>query len=312
MLGPIFFLIYLNSIFRLPFHGKIVAFADDMALSYSNNDKNDLIKNINYDLKLVSSWFSQHSMILSDKTKAMFFQISGFPSMGNVLKYHVDQCLESDCKYDCIEIDCVHEFKYLGIHLDSNLNWKTHIDTVSKFLNVLLRKKYFIRSLCPSHILKNFYYSLVQSKIEYGLVCWGGSYQYSLDKVLKLQKHIVKAMYFKPRSSSSWSLFCSHHLLPLRYLYVYKVLKMFFCRSGNSTFKNTTNYTFRSNFQFLYEVPRSKREHFRRFFLYMGPHMFNKLPLLIRRCAVRVEFLKHVKEWLFSITDLESLTKVLI
>lgn len=313
ILGPILFLIYINSIFSMNFHGDIVAFADDMALVYHNNNYNLLSTYMSNDLELISWWFHDHSMILSDKTKKMFFKVSGFSENINTgLKYHTHNCNKVNCSSHCFAIESVNEFKYLGVTLDSNLNWKCHINIISKHLCLLLRKFYVLRRFCPNYMLKNIYYSLVQSKIEYGLVCWGGTYESTLNPIIKLQKHILKVIFYKPRMSSSWLLFVKNRIFPVRYLYFYKVLKLFFCRCGNRCFKNFKQYNVRSNKKYLFVVPRSKKEHFRRYVLSMGPFIFNQLDISIRKSCIKFEFLRQVKDWLFNIKNPESILKILV
>ena len=261
VLGPILFLIYINSVFELPLSGKMVAFADDMALAYNHLNKFQMINNINSDLKLLSQWFSDHRMILSEKTRAMIFKIGDNPNYENSsLTYHFNcSSLDKNCTQHCVNIEYVKEFKYLGITLDANLNWKKHVNNVAIYLNSLLRKFYILRNLCPMYILKNVYYALVQSKIEYGLVCFGGIYESIIKRMIKIQKHIVKVMFFKSRVSSSWPIFSKNKILPVRSLYCYKVLKLFYCNSGNRGFKLNERYNCRSNLMNLYTIPKIKK-----------------------------------------------------
>lgn len=312
VLGPILFLIYLNSIFELPFKGKIVAFADDMALAYLNSEKQQMVNDMNSDLNLVSNWFKAHELILSEKTKVMLFKIGSEPDTNGLnFTYHFN-CMESCCSKHCVNIEIVKEFKYLGITLDCNLNWKKHVNNVSKHLNILLRKFYMLRNLCPTYILKCVYYSLVQSKVEYGLACWGGVYESVINRIVKIQKHILRVIFFKPRISSSWPIFVNCKILPFRHLYYFKVLNLLYSRSGNRGFKINKHYNCRSNSQRFYVLPRTRKEHFRRYLLLMAPFLFNQLPENIRKCEKKYEFLKEVKKWLLQLQNPELLLKLLI
>lgn len=315
VLGPLLFLIYINSIFKLNFRGKAVAFADDMAFVYSGGSTETIIEEINCDLQLMSNWFHCHGLLLSEKTKCMFFQTSGCPITGDIgVKFHSPLCNELQsptCSSQCIGIECVDEIKYLGVHVDHNLNWKKHINSLTKDFNGLLRKFYLLRKLCPTYITRGVYFALAQSKLQYGIACWGGTYESTLKPVITLQKHIIRVIYNKSRFSSSWPIFVNSRILPLRHLYYFKVLKMFFNRSGNRCFKYMNTYNFRSNNQCLHNVPRSKKEHFRRYYLSTSPYIFNKLPYAIRMCSKLSEFLTKVKDWLFTIKHSESILKLI-
>lgn len=68
VLGPLFFLIYLNSILDCNFSGKSVAFADDMAFVYSGNDVAVLLQNMNNDLNTLAKWFTKTDVFWNNWT----------------------------------------------------------------------------------------------------------------------------------------------------------------------------------------------------------------------------------------------------
>ncbi len=195
VLGPLLFLIYINSIFSLKLRGKIVGFADELGLSYAENKKIIVLNNINEDLFTLANWFRCHGLLLSEKTKAIFFQISGNQDIENldvVYHSHSNSC-NNQCLYGkCFKIEWVKETKYLGLTIDNSLNWKSHVKNVIKYMCFVLQKFYLLRQLCPFRILKIIYYALVQSKLQYGIACWGGAYETTLKPLLVLQKHIIR------------------------------------------------------------------------------------------------------------------------
>lgn len=69
---------------------------------------------------------------------------------------------------------------------------------------------------------KNVYYALVQSKLEYGIVCWGGVYEFVFKKIFKINpKCLVLANMPYKKSfyrSRDWT------------LSYYKVKELFYCR----------------------------------------------------------------------------------
>ena len=75
VLGPILFLVYINSIFSLNLRGKVCGFADDIACVYSSTTILDLISDINHDLELFRHWFGIHKLVISNKTRVMFFNL---------------------------------------------------------------------------------------------------------------------------------------------------------------------------------------------------------------------------------------------
>lgn len=307
VLGPILFLVYINSLFSLEIHGKPTAFADDSAFSYIGNSSAVVTDNINSDLKILKHWFDAHFMILSDKTKVMFFKISGEYHMSNSIIYHDQECI-ANCTNKCLNIDNVKCFKYLGLNLDSQLNWRTHTQSVEKYLLKVVRCLYLMRTLCPHPVLKTMYFALAQSKLEYGLACWGGTYFSIIKPVFMAQKYIIRIINFRKKVESAKPLFKLNKILPLRNLYVFKVLKLFFIRSGNLN-KKKTKYLLRKN---MCIRPSSKKEFFRKYFLSTAPHLYEKLPTHISELTDIKIKLKEIKNWLSNLIDVEQLLNVMI
>ena len=107
-----------------------------------------------------------------------------------------------------IAITKVDTFNYLGILLDSNLNWKSHTDMlvlkISTLIGVLHRvKKYF-----PKSILITIYKSLITPHLNYGLLLWD-------NRRNILQKKAILVVNFSPYISHSEPIFKNLKLLNL-------------------------------------------------------------------------------------------------
>ena len=66
-------------------------------------------------------------------------------------------------------IEHVTQFKFLGLNIDSNLNWKAHLSAVSKASRVigLLHKMKYV---FPSYISRMIYNSLILPYFNYSLL----------------------------------------------------------------------------------------------------------------------------------------------
>nr|XP_043903680.1 uncharacterized protein LOC122783097 [Solea senegalensis] len=88
------------------------------------------------------------------------------------------------------DIELVDNFKYLGVHLNTKLNWTTHIDALYKKgqsrLHLLRRLRSF--GVCRP-LLRTFYDSVVASAIHYAVVCWGAG---SMDRDRKKLNKLVR------------------------------------------------------------------------------------------------------------------------
>ena len=103
-------------------------------------------------------------------------------------------------------LECKEHVKYLGTLLDSNLSWKFHIEYVafkiSKIIGVIARLGHFF-----------FYLSFpdVSLLMSYGLAAWGQATKTHLQKLLVLQKRVLRLVYF---------FLSREHTTPINMLYV--------------------------------------------------------------------------------------------
>lgn len=90
------------------------------------------------------------------------------------------------------QIEIVGSYKYLGVHLDSKLNWKENTDVIVKKAQSRL---FFLRKLrsfdISTRLLDVFYQDILANVLFYAVLCWGGSI--SMDDSNRINKLIKKA-----------------------------------------------------------------------------------------------------------------------
>ena len=307
VLGPLLFLIYFNSIFEINLIGVPTAYADDLALTYITNgyplEINSLVET---DLKNLSKWFYYHKLALSSKSKIMFFTKQGEVFLTNPIIYHVCSCDKKVCLPHCFALEPVSEFRYLGLTIDAKLNWVPHLNNIRKSVIFAVHKFYKLRKCCPNITLRKLYHALVESIIMYGISSWGGTYYANIEDLYIAQKRIIKLIYHCPRRTPTIPLFRQLNLLPLRYLYVYKVLKMFFIRSNS--FHSRLSHVYYTRNPNNFAGVRCNSEKLRRFYLYMAPYFYRILPNSIKQLtSVRMhQFNRETRSWLLGIDDIEK------
>lgn len=308
VLGPILFLIYFNSLLCLNFGGKLVAFADDVAFVYADSSFSAIKDSIDRDLVLLGNWFHTHCLILSDKTKIMQFRRGKMSSSHQILSFichHPDCVNSSDCSDKCISIETVDNFKYLGLILDCSLNWKLHCMSIKKYIYMAVCRFYLLRTLVPPDVLNVVYFALIQSKLSYGLPFWGNTYNTTLKPIVVGQNLIIKIMCFKKKRDSAWSLYFNKQILPLKHLYVFRVLKLFYNKSGNRLNKILKQYSLRANN--LCFIPKINSTQFQKCFIVSAPKLYNKIPDSVKTGTKFNEFSNLLKAYLFTINDINSL-----
>lgn len=304
VLGPILFLVYINDLCQGDFKGHLTSFADDTALCYIEERWEDVLESLNADLKMLKWWFLKNYMFLSvEKTSYLNFSLRGIPnSFEGLVKYRCSRCLfaASECKIFCSVIKYNQYVKYLGVFLDQGLNWKQQVNSLKLKLSKTLRIFYFVQNLCPVEVKRSLYCALVQSRMEYGLLIWGGIYLSRLKPIIMQQKRLVRIVMSKGWLEPSRPLFVSLKVLPLRHLFVYKVLRNFFVRSGNIP-ENENEFIKKLRNPRLVFVPKPKTTFFTKSISFLAPKILNRMPDALKDIRSVHLFNREAKNWLLSL-----------
>ncbi len=125
----------------------------------------------------ISDWLKLNKLSLNEsKSKCMVFHP------------HQEQVSSPKLQINEVEIEQVKEFNLLGIVINEQLNWKSHMEhiscKISRTNGILNRLKHYL----PLHIKLALYNSLVLSDINYRILPW----RHDSDRILKLQKGMLE------------------------------------------------------------------------------------------------------------------------
>ena len=81
-----------------------------------------------------------------------------------------------------------YKIKYLGLLMDTRLNWKAHIHELSKKLSQSIGMLYKIRKSCNQQVLLSLYHAIFNSHMTYGLPVWGNTTDNLLNRISTLLK----------------------------------------------------------------------------------------------------------------------------
>jgi len=180
ILGPLFFLIYINDLPNSSETINFITYADDTTLLTTLNPQTHL-NNINNELAKVFKWFCTNKLSLNaTKTKAITFHTPQRQITPPLLAIN-DQPIEN-----------TDHTNFLGIIIDKHLTFKPHINKlttkISQISGVLNKLKHFI----PQHISKTIYQTLIVPHITYGSLAWSHSrHTHILTKLLKRPIRII-------------------------------------------------------------------------------------------------------------------------
>ena len=106
-------------------------------------------------------------------------------------------------------LQCEDHVKYLGVLLDSNLSWKFQINNVALKISRTFGVVALLRHIVPRTTLLNIYQSLILRYLTYCLVAWGQAAKTHSQKILVLQKRVLRLMYFSEPRAHAVPLFVS-------------------------------------------------------------------------------------------------------
>ena len=205
VLGPLLFLLYINDLHRSIKFSNVYHFADDTNLLRISNSPQQLQKHLNIDLKLLYKWLLANKISLNcSKTEMIIFRKpTDRISFKFKIKLNGHRLYQSD------------SIKYLGILLDSTLNWKHHCDILSKKLkrgNGMLMK---IRHYVHKKELKSIYYALFSSHLNYGCQIWAQYNNVHTQRIFKLQNRAQRIIEFADFRDEANPLYKSNNILKL-------------------------------------------------------------------------------------------------
>ena len=157
-------------------------------LQYFNPNILNLETDLNIELEKVSQWLYANKLYLNtDKTNFVVFHSPQRRIMHNMNLRISNTSIKSDTRV-----------KYLGLILDSNLNWKAYIHEVRKKNQEVLE-----------------FYSLIYPYLTYGLLLWGNTYSSSIKPLITLQKRAMCIITFSKPDEHSEPLFKELEILKL-------------------------------------------------------------------------------------------------
>ena len=210
-------------------------------------------------------------------------------------------------------LQCEDHVKYLGVLLDSNLSWKFQINNValkiSRTVGVVARLRHFV----PRATLLHIYQSLILPHLTYSLAAWGQAAKTHLQKILVLQKRVLRLMYFSEPRAHAVPLSISSKILPLQMLYAEKVSSIMFdvsCMNApicdlftkaNSKHKHETRFSSSGNYYVQTSRLNLNQDSFSRF----GAKLWNAIPNEFRQLS-KGAFKKNFHDFLLSIMEAED------
>lgn len=211
VLGPLFFLIYINDIINIDDEIKIILFADDTNIFITASDMTALFRKANEICNKLYNWYNSNKLSLNlDKTHYIIF------NPGKLL-------INLSLTIGSHAIKRESHTTFLGVTLDEYLTWNKHIESLVSYIKCFIsvtRKKIHI---LPSNVRRLIYFSLIYSKIYYAIQVYGRASASNLKPLQVTLNSVLRFLQNVPRRYHNYDLFFNFNTLPLMHLYRYSL-----------------------------------------------------------------------------------------
>ena len=216
VLGPLLFLIYINDIGNIPnLPSQPKFFADDTNLFVNAENISDLNISAQHSIDKLSEWMTLNKLTINqEKTVYMIFSpfINKVPITS--INLYVKNCL----------INKVDSIKFLGLTIDDDLTFRSHISDLTSQLKKFIGIFYKLSFKLPISTLKILYFSLIHSKILYAIEIYANTYATYLHDLFTLNNRLLRIIQHRHFKYPIIKLYAYFTTLPIPKLYQKQLL----------------------------------------------------------------------------------------
>lgn len=279
VLGPLLYLLYVESLSKAGLSAGYYMFADDTVLMFYSESVDHLQHEINVGLEVFHGWLCKNRLVVSkEKTVYMLFK---------------PRSREKDIKDISVKINNklinkVQHYTYLGLTIDDKLNWGGHVDSVFNKLGGLISCVRHVSNLFDEKSKLMFYNAHINSVLSYLIAIWGNTTQFNINRLQRLQNRAIKNIFNLPYETSSASLYKRFPILPIRKLIKYELCTLVYkidhkLLKSNIEFKRNITHSYETRDRDRYTLDKHVRTEFgRRRPSYIGAALYNELPRDLR------------------------------
>ena len=296
VLGPLMFIMFVNDLTNTC---SCYLFADDYIIEHYGKTPTLSIEKTNHSLLTVAHWYKTNLLKLNtQKTSVMI--LANKP-------VNCDELPRVIIEGDAASFTCT--MKYLGLHLDTSLNWNTHIIRIKSKIIPLIRKFGHIRHLIDKPIALLYYTSLIRPQLEYASAVLYNMSGTNSNVLEVLQNRCLRILALaEPRTHNV-------HLRELlripalsdrrKYFFLCEMYKLnnnigpIITHQNQNQLHIVTRNTRSTTASNLY-MPRMNKSVGQRSLDYLGPCTFNSLPTHIKKLTSFDMFKKQLRQNLLS------------
>ena len=141
------------------------------------------------------------------------------------------------------QIEQVDSFNFLGIVIDTHLNWKAHIEKVSSKISKALGILSKLKRILPIGPKLKIYNASILSHINYGILVWG----FKCSSLKVIQKKVIRTITCSKYNAHTDPLFKKMGLLKVEDIFTIAKIKFYFRYLNQTLPVNIQNLPLLSN-----------------------------------------------------------------
>ena len=291
VIGPLFFILYVNDIQLAVTGANTQLYADDTVVYAAGESAEIAKRKLQPAMNQFSAWCKSNKLTLNaSKTKLMLFGT----------RYKVRKARDTIIEIENKPLQIVPSYKYLGFTLDTTLSFNHHVNTVSSMVSYKANLLAKIRKFLTEPVAIKVYKSMILPYFDYGDVIYNSASQEGLDKLQRLQNRclkICKCLNVRFNTNALHSITKVPLLKKRREAHVNNFMHG---RIGNDTLRDNREIRTRAHDAPLFKVAVPRVESYKRAVRYAGSTQWNNLPADIRNIKDSKLFKAKQKELMLS------------
>ena len=289
VLGPLLFNIYINDLFYHISNTHACNFADDTTLNAFSKSLEELLHNLEYDTLSAIIWFENNFMKLNEDK--CHFLISGSMNEHLFAKVGDELIWEST------------EEKLLGVTIDKNLNFNSHLSTLCKKVGQKVSALARVAKILPFDKRRLLFKSFIESQFSHCPLVWMFCSRKMNTRINRIHERALRLVYndyttsFTELLKKDKSISIHHRNIHYVAIEMYKVVndlcpsfisELFEKNNGPTTRKR--NMFVRAKVNTVYKGDNSLRIY--------GPKVWDEmLPEKLKECPSLNKFKNMIKSW---------------
>ena len=273
-------------------------YADDTTIYAISRSVEELQTAINSDAENISDWFSYNRLMIN-VSKSFTILVCPYQKYVHLPDRNMNVTLLNT------ELATVDSLKLLGINIDNNLSWQTHIDIVQKRLVSLIGLMYRIRMFLDEKNMILFYHAHFLPVIDYCINIWGHAAKVHIKKIQVLQNRAARIILNADWNESSLSMLNKLKWMSIKDRIFYSTCLLMYKVTHNDApdylyvfMDRQIEYNLPGNHNIV--IPHPNINLYKRSFMYQGASCWNELPENVKSCQTLSSFKVSIKNYILN------------